>query len=478
MSFKRVLKNTSYILIAQQLSKVINFVQVIILVRYLGKDNFGVWSVVQAIPSMLIVLAHMGSDSLLIRKIVRNKSIQEESLAQVLSIRLILSFFFISVVYVFTHLFQYEHDVKQLIFISSISLVIISYNQVIASVFRASENFIFAAVLKIVRSVVLLLLVCLVILFDLKLSGLVYGLLIAYLMITILCFSWYKKKYALKIKFFKFESYAMFLKSSFPFALLALAAPLFMQIDIILLSRISTFESVAFYNAPYKIILFLSAVPFALNRALFPNLTKLYNNNKEKHFETFRKACKIIAFVGLPISIGTFFYADKIVYLLFSDQFTESIIPLKIMAIMLFFNYLRSIFNVTLYASNMEYPLTIIFALAIVLNIILDLILIPRWDYVGACVATLLSEVAIMGCSYYLISSRLFNIINIKYFKTATKFVLSALTMSILVILSKNLPLPAQITAGMLGYFISIYIFKVFSVEEYKNIKKLFQLRK
>lgn len=477
MSFRRVLKNTSYILISQQLSRGINFFTVIILTRYLDKNTYGIWSIIQAIPSMFIVIAHMGIDSFVMRRIVYDKSIKEELMAKVLLLRLIFSGFFIGFVSIFAYAFHYETNIRQLVFISAVSSSIICLTQVIASVFRASENFIFESVLQIVRSSALLLVVYVVMQFDLKLNGIVYGELILFIIITVACYIWYKEKYSIKLKLFKFDSYTFLLKSSLPFALMALIDPVYMQIDIILLSRLSTFESVALYSLPYKIVLFMTTIPFSLTKTLFPNLARLYNTNKEAQIETFRRTCKIIALVGLPACIGLFLISDKLIYLLFSEQFAGAVLPLKIMSIMLFFYYFRQVFNVTLYASNMERSVSILFTITIVIDIILDFILIPRWDYLGACITTLLSEIFFMVGSYYLITRGLFKIINIRDTKIVAKFILSVLVMGILVILSRKLPLPAQIIIGMFGYFISVLVFKVISVEEYRSVQRLFQYK-
>lgn len=478
MSFRRVLKNSSYILISQQLSRGINFLTVIILIRYLDKNTYGIWSIIQAIPSMFIVIAHMGIDSFVMRKIVYDKSIKEELIAKVLLLRLIFAGFFIGFVYIFAYAFNYEANVRQLVLISAISTSVICLTQVIASVFRASENFIFESVLQIVRSSALLLVVYVVMQFDLKLNGIVYGELILFIFITIVCYIWYKEKYSLKLKLFKFDSYAFLLKSSLPFALMALVDPIYMQIDIILLSQLSTFESVALYSLPYKIVLFMTTIPFSLTKTLFPNMARLYNTNKEAQIETFRRTCKIIALVGLPACVGIFLISDKLIYLLFSEQFAGAVLPLKIMSIMLLFYYFRQIFNVTLYASNMERSVGILFTVTIAIDIILDVILIPRWDYLGACIAALLSEMVFMGGSYFLITRGLFKIINIRDTKIIVKVILSVLVMGILVIISKKLPLPVQITVGILGYCSFVYIINIISAEEYRSFGKFIQLRK
>jgi hypothetical protein len=85
----------------------------------------------------------------------------------------------------------------------------------------------------------------------------------------------------------------------------------------------------------------------------------------------------------------------------------------------------------------------------------------------------LISEAFIVICGYYLISTNLFKI---TYFNTGVRLALSIMTMSILVMLSTKLALPIQIAIGAIGYGISICIFKLISLQEYRNIIKMIKI--
>ncbi len=467
---RKIFKNTLYLIIAGQLSKLINFFQVIILVRYLDKINFGKWSVIQSIPVMFIIITDIGLNSIMLRKIARKKNCLEMFFQQVVFLKFFLVVIFLSVVFIFVEMCQYEMEVKYFIRIISIAYIISMFSEVIVAVNRAMENFIFESIINIFKSILFFFFVLIIIFLDLKLIGLVYSLLIVNLFIIVFCFVWYCKKYSLKIKIHNLTTYTKLIKDAFPFALYTFISPIFMQIDIIMLSKFSTYESVGIYNASYKIILFLYFIPLALKRVLFPHLSVFYKNSIEDFKLTFTRACLIITILGLPFSVGFFLLSDKIVFLVFSANYIQSIIPLKILAISIFFYYLRIIFTVALYASNNERIAILIFGIATVINIVMDYILISRFDYSGAAVASLFSEGCIFVGYYLIIRKKLFRV---KYFKTGLKLAIASLLMGIALWISNSLTILIQIPIGIIVYSITMYMLKVFSKEEYSSIKNL-----
>ena len=463
-----LLRNTIYIIGTEQLSRAINFIQVAILIRYLGKNEYGIWSLTQSIPSMFYVLTDMGLNSIMLRNIARDKVNQEQYLTQVIYLKLILFIIFIGVIVFFSKISGYESNVNYLIVITSVAYLLTSFTDVITAVFRAHENFAFEAIIHTIKSVVFLLLAYAVILLDLKINGFVYALLVLNALISLVCLYWYTIKFKLiKLKIFEYKIYTDLIKTSLPFALLSFISPIFSQIDIVMLSRLSTFESVGIYNAAYRIFVFLFVIPIALKNVLFPRLSKLYSQSFEQYQTTFNSACRMIALLALPMSTGLFLLADKIIILLYSRDYIDSTIPLKIMAITLFFANLRTIFGVTLYSSNRERQAIFMFGIATVLNGIFDYFLIPKMNYTGAALASLFAELFLILMYYLYIKKSLSIIFD---FTVILKICFSSLIMGIAVIMTMPLPLIFQVIIGIVVYALLIYLVRALSKEEFLNI--------
>lgn len=425
---------------------------------------------------MFIALSHLGIDSILLRKVAREKSAQHELFSQALVIKFILSIVFILFISLFLIVSGYESNIIPLIIIYSLAHVVISYSQLIADVFRAHEKFIFDAVVNVLRSFALFIPACIVVLLGLQLEFLVYGALISYVILIIFCFYWYVSKFGFTFQFYERDKYKNLLKAAVPFALLTFADPVFMQINVILLSRLSSYESVAIFNAPYRIMIFLYVIPFALRKTIFPTLSKLSHLDKKQFAQFFYKSCKLISVVGFPIALGTYFLSEKIILLLFGNDFIESVQPMKIMSIILIFNYFRQILNVTLFASDKEKIASITFVFATILNTCLGLLFIPRWDYNGACYAILISEIVLMLCS--LLYVYIDKVIEFIFVKTGLRILLSIVTSLFFLYISSSLHLFLQVIICLTIYTFSIFLYGVFSKEERKKIYEILWLRK
>jgi O-antigen/teichoic acid export membrane protein len=464
MYIKKIIKNAGVLIISQNITKLIGFFQTIILIRYLGKTDFGLFSTVFAVPGMFIILTHMGINTYMLRKVSSDRTTKREELSKVLSMRFFLSIAYLLFLYIFCTIFGYESETKNMIIITATGMFSFNLISSIAAVFRAYENFLFEAIIDIIHCIFLFFVVLLSITFNIKLVGIIYMFLCVNVILTLCTFVWYHFKYRIDFLFTNLKLYANLLKSSVPFTLYALVTPIFMQIDILMLSRMSSYESVGLYSAAFKIFLSLIVIPNALRSVLFPSLSRLFWENKEKHIETFEMVFKYVILFVMPFSLIIFFLSDKIIYILYSKTFIESVVPLKIFSVMVLFYFLRSVCAVTLYSSHLEYRFICILMSGLVLNIILNLFLIPKWDVAGASISSLISEIMVFSVSYIVIMIKMLKTIKIKQF---IKVGFAILLMCIFVFFSEKLSILSQIGLSIVIYLSWIAVFKVFRVNSF-----------
>lgn len=473
VNLKIVLKNTFLIMFSQQASSLINFIQVIILTRYYGIKDYGILTTVGALPQTIIFVTELGINSIMLRLIASGKEKIEEIFPKVFIIKLVLSLLYYIIILILVNIVKYESELKYFIIITSTTILLNSYNQAVMSVYRAKENFKYESVIGIIQSVLSLIVIIVAINGSYRLNGIILGNLIANVLLTIYVYYDFNKYYIFKYFKIDYSKYSTLIKSSIPFALFGLVSPLFLNIDIIMLSRLSNYESVGLYNAAYRIILFLFVIPFALNRALFPNLARLYDYNKSGGtlFEkNFFNAYKVTVLLGFPISVGIFLLSEKIIHLLFSENFNGSVVPLKYFSIMLVFNFIRSIYSVVLYSSKYEIQAIMVLAAGTIINVLLDYILIPKYNIVGACCASLISEIIICLATYYCVRKYIFNP---KFIYNTYRVFLSSVIMGVCVYIIIDMNIIVQIFVGIISYIFAVYILNVFTVEEKNVILKL-----
>lgn len=473
--FKGVLKNTSYLLVSEVCCRVISLVQVPILVRYLGKHDYGVLSLTGALPSLILIITDIGLHSHIIREISQDKNKLQASFQNIFAIKIFLSGIFLLLVWGIVTFLAYSENVSFLIYITSLSCVFASMQGLFSSVLRGTQNFFYDGLLQITNMIGLFAGILFVVLLDYGLLGLVYSQLFVQLLIFLICLGIYFGKYGLKYPLLSgLDQLVSIPKKSAPFALIAIVLPVYYQANIILLSKLSGYEATGIFAAAYKIILMIQMLSRLFSQVLFPTLAKVFVTSKEEFRRIFNYSCRAIVLVVFPAAFGLFLIGDRIVLILFKDEFAGAIPALRIMAFSLLFSCLQNVLTASLNAGKEEKKVAFVMIMATVANISMNLILIPRFAYIGASISTLISETMRFAFNYYYFRERIFRI----YFaNTIGKVILACLIMSLFVVCFEQMVMPMLVIIAGLLYLVLIWLFGVASNDEIKKLINLFARR-
>ena len=153
---------------------------------------------------------------------------------------------------------------------------------------------------------------------------------------------------------------------------------------------------VGFYSAAYKLFEVAVVLPHSFMLVLFPTLVEEYHSNRSQFKNRFKKALAMCSMIGGSITLVLWGFSHGIITLIYGDKFLPSINVLDILswAILLFFvNFLLSNILIT---SGREMINAWNLIGATVLNILLNLVWIPRYGATGAAWATLFCEVGLI----------------------------------------------------------------------------------
>jgi len=148
---------------------------------------------------------------------------------------------------------------------------------------------------------------------------------------------------------------------------------------------------VGWYVTAHKLTYALEFIPSAFGVSIFPALSDYYINSKEKLAKTFEKAMHYLLILSVPISIGIFILAEKIIISLYGEVFAASIMPLRILIVGLVVIFLNFPVGAFLNACNKQVINTRNMGITVLINIILNIFLIREYTFNGAAVAALIS---------------------------------------------------------------------------------------
>jgi O-antigen/teichoic acid export membrane protein len=137
--------------------------------------------------------------------------------------------------------------------------------------------------------------------------------------------------------------------------------------------------------------------PFASNLTLpaFPVLSRLAHGPRERLTAGVRRLLRLLHLGGMPFAILIAVLADRIVTPVFGPRFAGASALLPWLAPVLFLLPPVSLYGYLAVALGRQRLYTIAVALALAVNTVLDLLLIPGHQAAGAAMATLAAEVVL-----------------------------------------------------------------------------------
>ena len=182
------------------------------------------------------------------------------------------------------------------------------------------------------------------------------------------------------------------LKDCWPLIISAIAVTLYMRIDQVMLGQMIDNDAVGVYSAAVRISEVLYFIPMAICTTVFPALLMLKKTSEEQYYFKLQKLFDILVIISLCVAIPMTFMATSIVTLIFGEIYAESgpLLALHIWAsIFVFLGVAGSQWFIAENKQTSHLKRTILGA---VVNIILNLWLIPLYQTQGAAMATIAAQ--------------------------------------------------------------------------------------
>jgi O-antigen/teichoic acid export membrane protein len=167
--------------------------------------------------------------------------------------------------------------------------------------------------------------------------------------------------------------------------------------DTITLTAMMGVGAAGIYNAAGRLTEGLLLVPSTYRESIYPNLSRTFLTDSENFRETTRRSYKYLVALALPIAVGTSMLANPIVRFIYGDQYqgTEMVLAIIIWALATIF--IREFTAGQLFSMNKQKSVLSANLTAAILNVILNITLIPYFSWIGASVAMVASAVVSMG---------------------------------------------------------------------------------
>ena len=388
----RALRNTALVLSAKVVARLIALVTVLYMIRRLGPEHYGSFTVLINLTAIVSVVLDLGFNVLFVREGARHQAEIERYLRNVISLRLLMSV----AAFVLLAALVIPLGLGGLLVPGFLLMVLTSYSTLLRNALYAVQQLGFEAIAVVLESLVLF---ALVVYGGTTHQGIAY-------------FVWaYAAQYAFSCAYFvgvlafkriavpgwRFE--ATLLRTWFwkglPFALTFVLTILYFRIDQPLIYVIRGETESALYGAAYKPIESLLFVPITVLSVVFPVLAVYHRERPSELIVAVNRFYKALLLMGAPTSIGIVVLAHPLTPLLLGHDFLASEPALRVLALTLGIAFVNNAFIGALNASDHQSSFTWAAGWSLVANLPLNLTLIPLFGYQGAAWATVATELVL-----------------------------------------------------------------------------------
>lgn len=182
-----------------------------------------------------------------------------------------------------------------------------------------------------------------------------------------------------------------------PISITLLINLIYFRADAFLLSYFKSFTEVGIYNLSYQIFQSLLVLPTYIMNSFYPLLLKDFSSSLLKFKESLLKGVLLMAAIGFLGTVGTIFLASIVVQIITGGHgFSGSVSALQILSLGLPAFFVSSLLMWSLIALKQYRPMMIIYLAGLLINVLLNVIFIPRYSYLAAAGVTVVSEYLIL----------------------------------------------------------------------------------
>lgn len=474
---RTVARNTMFLFAAQAVVIVVGILSLRFTLSYLGAADYGVLTFAQSFTTLFGTLMDIGIGTLMTRDVSRDRSLAQKYLGNVISIKILLGIGMLILIVLAINLMGRPPEVVQAVYIIAFTVVFTSLTQAFYSIFQAYEKMEYQSIALALTNVLILGGTVAAIYLHFRVLGFAAMLFISYLLVLVYCIVVCARSFVLPRLMVDLAFWKATVAESLPFGVSAFFGVIFFSVGAVLLELMKGNEAVGLYNAAFRLFTFILFIPQILGSALFPAMSKFYLTSKDSLRFAFEKYFKYMAIVAIPMGIGTTLLADRIIYFLAGDGYGGSIVVLRVLIWAAVFIFLSNAYGFLLNSANMQRTSVKVAGACMVLNVALNLALIPLYSYVGASAATVLTELASLAM-YVAIGMTLGYRLPGPLLYDMARMLVAGAAMGIFVTLFREQNLLLLVVAAAAVYFAALLLVRCIGKDDMELIRSIIPLHK
>ena len=462
----RAVSNSVFILAARTVSRVISLVVVIVLANALGNTRYGQYTTLVAYSGLVAVIGDLGFQSLYTREAARNRTELGNYLGTLIVFRVGLA---AASALIFAVALGLGAHLESLILPGSALLIATAYASLLRNTFYSVGRAEFDAIAIVAETLIQ---AGLIVIGARRNSGVAYyvwayaasyAFTITYSLVVIRVFRLGRIRLGLDINLI-----TRWLPLALPFALTFFLTNVYFRAGFVILQQLRSFGEVGWYTLAYKPFEALQFVPLAIQTVVYPVLGVYFVSDPARLKLAYERFFKVLVLLGWPLTVGTFVLVHPINQIFNrSGQFAQSEPALRILAFGIVFLFANSAFYAMLNAMNRQGLNAWATGFATAVAVVLNLVAIVPFGYLGASVATVVTEAALCTFGWWFVQVKRPEL-RLPVIRLSWRILLAGLVMGVALYAVRGVSIFVTAPAGFAVYAAAILLIRAVEPEEWR----------
>lgn len=477
---RKFLTNLSFLLLVNLIIKPIWIFGIDLSVQNtVGAEQYGFYFNLFNFSFLFNILCDFGITNYNNRNIAQNNQLLNKHFSSIVILKVLLGIFYLFITLIAAVLWGYKNVEIQMLIFLAINQFLISFILYLRSNISGLLMFKTDSILSVLDRIVMIA-ICSVLLWGgitsspFRIEWFVYSQTVAYIITALVAMLLVIKKASFKKFTWNYPFFLLILKQSLPFAILVLLMSFYNRLDTVMLVRLiegpeGKIQS-GIYAHSYRLLDASNNIAYLFSLLLLPLFAKLIKTRSPID-KMVKLSFSILFVISVTVTAICFAYNVEIIDFLYDHYIEESARLFPILMTCFIAISTTYVFGTLLTANGNLKHLNYLAAAGMVLNLVLNLILIPRLGAYGSAWASLVTQI-IMAILQVILSFYFFNLkVRISYLLSLL-FYLTGVILSVIVVLHLSI---APLIGGAVIIVISILIstsLRLLNIKSFAEILK------
>lgn len=387
----RTVKNAGWIIGARLVNKLLSFLVSILTARYLGPSNFGLIGYVAAYITFFASLCNLGINSVIIKNFADHPQEEGTTLGTTMMLRAVSSFLSALMIVGLVALLNDGDPVTVLVAaLSSVGLLF----QVIDTLkywFQSRLQSKYAAIATVVAYLVVSAYKLVLLMTGKSVAWFAFATSLDHIVVAVFLLMAFRKNRGPAFSFSAAKAKQL-LGASSSYIISGLMVSIYASTDKLMLERMLGTESVAYYTTAVSISTAWVFLLEAVIDSIYPSVIKAHSVDEALFQTRNRQLYALVLYISFGVSVVITLLSYPIISILYGEAYLPSVAPLRIVVWYTAFSYMGVARNAWIVCKNCQKYLKFLYFAAAVVNVLLNLVLVPVWGAAGAALASLITQ--------------------------------------------------------------------------------------